>query len=106
MLDNQTKIDELVWAKHVITCPKCKMQFHASEVFYPDDFVGKPATVVKDALNKIIYLDYEEDAEPVLAQTYECDGCGNTFVVEASLSFKVRETEPELDFKQQYTSII
>jgi len=77
-----------------------------NEIFYPNDFTGTPKQVIRDPLKKILYIDYEEGAEPVFEQHFECFNCNKPFVVEASVSFKVKEESPELDFSEQSVSLL
>ena len=94
------------WSKLVITCPHCGAQYVASEIFYPGALEGKPETVIRDALNKVIYQEYDEDEEPCQAEHYICDYCNKPFIVEPNLSFKVRKEEEALDFATQEASLL
>lgn len=38
-------------------CPHCGYEYTPADVFMPGDLIGKPESVVRDALGKIIYLD-------------------------------------------------
>lgn len=72
----------------------------------PDDLTGKPKAhgIIKDALNKIIYVDYED--EPALIQTFECPECGKPFQVEATVSYKVTALSEEEDFSTDTVSLL
>ena len=72
----------------------------------PGDLVGKPDSVVRDALGKILYCDYEEDAEPLATESYICDQCGKPFVVEPVISYKVRKEDEEKDFSTDTVSLL
>ncbi len=74
----------------------------------PEDLLGRPTSngIIKDALGKILYTEWEEDAAPNLTAKYECDGCGKPFIVDAVISFKTRAEEPELDFSEETVSLI
>jgi len=72
----------------------------------PGDLTGKPDSVVRDALGKIIYLDYVEGEEPCQLAEYECDNCGKPFVVEATVSYKARKQAEEKDFSSPYASLL
>jgi len=94
------------WNKLIITCPHCGAQYVASEIFYPGELVGKPETVIRDALNKVIYQEYDEEDEPCLVEHYVCDHCNKPFIVEPSVSFKVRKEEEASDFSSLESSLL
>ena len=64
----------------------------------PEDHIGKVETVVKDALGKILYVEYEEDAEPNREESFVCEGCGKEFIVKPETSYSPKKQEEELDF--------
>lgn len=72
----------------------------------PGDLVGTPDSVIRDALGKTIYVDYVEDEEPLAVETYTCDSCGHTFVVEPVIQYKVRKQSEELDFGEESVSLL
>ena len=72
----------------------------------PGDIIGKPQDVVRDALGKIIYHDYEEGSEPEQAETFVCEECGRQFVVEPIVTYKVKKEEEALDFSTPYASLL
>lgn len=90
----------------VITCPHCGAQYAPAEIFMPGDLIGKPETVIRDALNKIIYQDFDEEDEPCSAEHYICDHCGKAFVVEPVVSYKVKKEDESLDFSEQSVSLL
>lgn len=92
--------------KQVITCPHCGWQYLASEIFYPNDFLGKPDSVVRDALGKIIYEDYWEDEEPCFTEHYECDNCNKPFVIDAIITYKAKPESEENDFSDVSVSLL
>lgn len=100
------KPEQQNWNRLIITCPHCGAQYVASEIFMPGDLEGKTETVIKDALNKVIYQEYEEDSEPCQAEHYVCDHCNKPFIVEPTISFKVRKEEEQLDFSEQSVSLL
>ncbi len=91
-----------------IKCPHCGYEYLPAELFIADDLVGTPESngVVRDALGKILYVDWKEDGAPVLTTKYECDNCGHPFIVEAEISYKVRKEERELDFSEETVSLL
>ena len=72
----------------------------------PGDFLGKPDSLVKDALGKILYCDYEEGEEPLATESFICDHCGKPFVVEPVISYKVRKEDEEKDFSSDTVSLL
>ena len=72
----------------------------------PGELVGKPDSVVRDALGKIIYLDYNEDEQPAQVAEYICDECGKPFVVEPVIQYKVKKQVEEKDFSNPYVSLL
>lgn len=92
--------------KYVIKCPHCGAEYLACEIFMPTDILGKSATVIKDALGKIIYVDWEEEYEPAQKETYYCDHCDKPFAVEPVISFKVTKEDPALDFSEESVSLL
>mgnify|MGYP006896766191 CR=1 FL=1 len=68
--------------------------------------MGKPETVIKDALGKIIYQEYDEDDEPCQIEHYCCDNCGKSFVVEPTVTYKVRKEDEALDFSSESSSLL
>jgi len=72
----------------------------------PGDLIGKPSSVVRDALGKIIYLEFSEGEEPEQIEHYSCDSCGKPFIVEPVIIYKVRKEAEELDFTEQSVSLL
>ena len=103
---NMDKPEQQNWNRLIITCPHCGAQYVAAEIFYPGELVGKSETVIRDALNKVIYQEYYEDEEPCQIERYVCDHCGKPFVVEPTVSFKVRKEEEENDFSNLSSSLL
>ena len=73
---------------------------------YPDNLLGKPESVIRDALGKIIYHEYEEDCEPMQVEKYFCDNCDKPFTVEPVITFRVKKEVEELDFTDNYVSLL
>jgi hypothetical protein len=72
----------------------------------PGELIGVPVDVVRDALGKIIYQDYEEDGAPATEARYCCDHCNKSFVVEPVITYKVRKEDEALDFGTQESSLL
>jgi len=87
-------------------CPHCGAEYLPTEIFVPGELLGRTRTVVRDALGKILYVEWEDGEEPTLTETYECDSCGKEFIVEATLSFKTKAQAEELDFSDTSVSLL
>ena len=90
----------------IIKCPHCNAQYLAAEIFMPGALFGRPDDLVKDALGKIIYEDYEEGNAPNMIEHFTCEYCDKPFVIEATISYKSMEEEPAKDFSSPYVSLI
>ena len=99
MDQNKTK-----WA--IIKCPHCGYNYVPAEIMMPSDFAGKPDSIVRDALGKIIYHEYPEDYEPSMTQTFICDGCGKQCIVEPIITYKIKKEAEEFDFSEPYVSLL
>lgn len=90
----------------VIKCPHCGYEHVPAEIFMPGELIGRTKTVIRDALGKIIYVEYYDEEEPIATTKYFCDNCDRPFVVEPVVSYKVSKEVEELDFKEQYISLL
>lgn len=91
----------------VIKCPHCGYEYVPGEVFYPEDLLGKPESIIRDALGKILYVEYAElDDEPCFEEHFVCDHCEKQFIVSAIVSYKSKEEDEELDFASEYVSLL
>ena len=89
-----------------IKCPHCGWEYVPCEIFLPGELTGKTDNVIKDALGKIIYEDYEEDQEPDQTEHFVCEHCNKSFVIEATTTYKTRKEDEELDFSSPYVSLL
>ena len=90
----------------VIRCPHCGMEFAPAEIFMPGDLIGEPTTVLRDALGKIIYQEYDEGSEPAQVGHYVCDECGKSFIVEPVIMYKVKKEDEAKDFSELSSSLL
>ena len=90
----------------VIKCPWCGTEYVPSELFNPTDLEGKPESILKDALGKVIFVDYPEGYSPEQTTKYVCDTCNKPFLVEPTVSYKVKKEASELDFSDTSASLI
>jgi len=90
----------------IVKCPHCGHEYHLCEIALPGELLGKPKThgIIKDALGKIIYIDWEE--EPVTKFQYTCDNCNRDFLVEATLTVKSAPVDEATDFSNLETSLL
>lgn len=89
-----------------IRCPHCGWEYHPSEIFYPNAFFGKTDTLVKDALGKILYVDFKEGDEPIFQESFECENCEKQFVINAAVTYSTSKVSEELDFDNPYVSLL
>lgn len=85
--------------ENIIKCPYCGYEYTPSEIYYPNEFLGKPKNIYRDIDGKIEKID----KEPNLSETYTCDSCDKTFKVSASVNFVTEKLE-ELNFDEDYVS--
>lgn len=71
--------------KTTIRCPECGTEYLPGEIYFPEDFLGKPKNIIKDENGDVLGFD-GEDMNTV--ETYTCDHCGKTFTVDASITFR------------------
>lgn len=71
-----------------IKCPRCGRELLPAEVFYPDDLLGKPTEIIRDAEG---HIEFYLGDEPNYDEMYVCDECGAKFVVHANISFETEE---------------
>lgn len=91
----------------VIKCPHCFSEYLPGEIYMPGSIIGQPDEVIRDSFGKIIYEDYySELRRPDYIEHFVCEKCNKPFVVEAVVSYKVREEAPENDFSTKYVSLI
>jgi DNA-directed RNA polymerase subunit RPC12/RpoP len=90
----------------VIKCPHCGYEYVPAEIFMPGDFLGKPTDLIRDPLGKFLYIEYEKDNEPSQTESYVCDSCDKPFIVEPVVSYKVKKEVEELDFTEDYVSLL
>ena len=103
--DSRDRDSSLDKTKQYIKCPHCGYEYTPAEIMLPSDFLGRPETLLRDALGKILHLEYEEANEPLQTETYICDGCNKQFVVEPHVTYKVKKEIEELDFTTTTVSL-
>ena len=71
--------------KTTIRCPHCNCEYLPAEIYFPDSFLGRPSEIIRDESGNI--LGYQGN-DMNTSEQYCCDKCGQTFNVEASVTFK------------------
>lgn len=70
-----------------IVCPRCGREYLPAEIYYPDNFLGKPQDIER-VNNKVEgFTGKSMDLE----ETYICDSCNTKFKVTATVKFKTSE---------------
>lgn len=72
--------------QEIIKCPVCGAEYLPSEIFYPNNFLGKPENIIKTKHGELCgYLDRKySDTE-----TYTCDYCKGKLKVKVKFEFNV-----------------
>ncbi|MBO5423942.1 MAG: hypothetical protein J6A25_07850 [Lachnospiraceae bacterium] len=91
---------------NIIKCPHCGWEYHPSEIFYPNAFFGRTDSLVKSPVGKILYVDYQEGEEPNFQEHFECEDCGKSFVINATVSYSTSKVSEEVDFSNPYVSLL
>ena len=90
----------------IITCPHCGYEYLSGEIFYGEALVGRPTDVVRDALGKILYYEFQPGHELDTTEHYTCDNCGKSFIIDANINYKVKQEQAELDFGSSFVSLL
>jgi len=96
------------YKSQTIACPYCGYEYLPGEIFIPVYLIGQPVpkTILRDGIGTILYSEYQKGKELDLEEKYICDHCENTFVVEAQINYKVSKETVELDYTNQYSSLL
>lgn len=91
----------------IIKCPHCFTEYLPGEIYMPGSLIGQPDEVIRDAFGKIIYEDfYLETRKPDFIEHFICEKCERPFVIEATVTYRVKEELPENDFSTKYVSLL
>ena len=80
----------------IIKCPVCGAEYLPSEIFFPNDLIGKQTEIVKDERGKVLHYD---DCDLCLEQEFVCEHCGNRFITKATVSYQT--CDPDADFSDE-----
>lgn len=89
-----------------ILCPHCYYEYTPAEIFYPDDLTGRPTNIIRDALGKIIYTEYDPEYEQMTPERFVCEHCGKAFIVEPEVMYRVKKEEEAKDFGNLSASLL
>ena len=103
-MPNSTENKTFKWP--VIKCPHCGQEYAPAEIFMPGELIGKPNEIVRDALGRIIYHEYEDDNMPGQSEHFVCDACKKPFVVEPVITYRVRKEDETMDFSDLSASLL
>lgn len=78
----------------VIKCPTCGYEYLPAEIYMPNEFLGKPKNIMRDASGKIIGFDGTKMND---TETYRCDHCDTHFEVVSTTNFVSRPTGQSSD---------
>lgn len=90
----------------IVKCPHCGWEYLPCEIFYPNQFLGDPETLIRDALGKIIYTEFKPTAEPTFTESYICNNCNSAFLVDAHITYKVKAEREELNFAKTSVGLL
>lgn len=74
----------------IITCPNCGAEYLPAEIYYPDDFFGRPMNIEKDFRGKI---QFYKGKSLTTNESYTCDYCKRKIHVTADVVFNT-EIQP------------
>ena len=80
--------------KTTIRCPHCNTEYLPAEIYFPDDFLGKPYNIIKDEYGSILGFNGDDMQT---TEAFTCDRCGKTFTVDASITFTTTATVDVFD---------
>lgn len=89
--------------KTTIRCPHCGWEYLPGEIYYPNDFVGKPWNIIRDAQGNI--LGYDGD-DMNTAEYFQCEHCNKEFKVDASITFRTESTNNVFDDGDEFVSVL
>lgn len=70
----------------IIKCPYCDAEYLPSEIFYPNDYLGKPSHIDKTLSGEIIDVDGKQQT---FTEDYVCDKCGKPFRTSVSHCYTI-----------------
>lgn len=83
-----------------IICPKCGREYLPAEIYLPNQFLGRPNSILRFNNGKI---DTFDGTSMNLDETYICDNCDTEFKVSAKVQFKTQVVKKN-DFSQAYVT--
>lgn len=89
-----------------VKCPHCGWEYLPCEIFMPNDFAGKSKNIIRDALGKILYVEFEDGFEPEQKEKYICDNCGKEFTAQCSMAATTDVIDEAEDFSNEFVSLL
>lgn len=86
-----------MFMRNIIKCPYCNYEYVPSEIYMPNEFLGKPKNVYRDVDGRIEKADDEQHLE----ETFCCESCNKTFKVSAKIEYESEKVD-ELDFDTDF----
>ena len=86
--------------KTTIRCPHCGWEYLPAEIYYPEEFLGEPENIIKTEEGNVLGFDGEDMNT---TETYCCDHCGKSFIVDASITFKTTPVHDVFDDDDEYS---
>ena len=84
----------------VIKCPNCNCSYLPAEIYYPQQFLGRPKDIERLDNGEIdTYFGKSMD----LVEHFECEKCGAHFKVIGNIRFSTYR-ENNLDFNSEYVT--
>lgn len=89
--------------KDIIRCPKCGAEYLAGEIYLPEEFLGIPDDIEREATTHKIITDFGKPMN--LNERYICDYCDTPFTVKAHVTFSV-DVDDAYNFNEPYTTTV
>lgn len=87
---------------NLIVCPFCGAEYLPAEIFYPNNFLGKPKNIFKDEYGKLLYYT---DTDWDNTETFICDHCNKEFKVTVKYNFTATDSDA-INFDDSYETVI
>lgn len=71
----------------IIRCPHCDAEYLPSEIFYPNDFLGKPSDIEKTSTGEILCA-YGGTSQK-FAEEFVCEYCNKPLIITTKHSYNV-----------------
>ena len=82
-----------------IVCPHCGREYLPAEIYIPEVFIGQPTDIEREGGK----IDMFDGTDMNTTETYQCDGCGKSFNIEAEVKFKTTPVK-DTKFEEVYSA--